>query len=172
MQWSIASSWYNANQKLACWRRHNVRHLFVCLTLRMNEKLSQAQAIDRWEANQCGYQIARSSQYYNTGWHIMLIQTSRWHQIKSSVLACPSQARPGQNGTFDLMSTGGLNQPDVSPCSQIMIYYPWDRCEGRTPAPARWESRTTGPGCHTPPLGSYLYDVRTLDGGGGPQKAD
>ena len=49
-----------------------------------------------------------------TRWHITLIQTSRWHQNKSAVFACP--ALPGQYGTFVLMSTGGLNQRDVSPC--------------------------------------------------------
>ena len=32
----------------------------------------------------------------------------------------PDQARPGQNGTFDLMSMGGLNQPDVSLCTACM----------------------------------------------------
>ena len=72
-----------------------------------------------------------------TGWHIRLIQTSRWHQIKSSALTCPSQARPGQNGTFDLMSTGGLNQPDVSPCTRSWDLHTkgafsdlvqWNRC--------------------------------------------
>ena len=52
----------------------------------------------------------------STGWHISLIQTSRWHQNKSSVLAWPGMPCPGQNRTFVLMSKGGLNQRDVSPC--------------------------------------------------------
>ena len=53
----------------------------------------------RWDLQTC------------TGWHIRLSQTSRWHQNKSSFLACP-----GQNRTFVLMSIGGLAQPDVSTC--------------------------------------------------------
>ena len=53
----------------------------------------------------------------STGWHISLIQTSCWHQTKSSVLAWPGQGRPGQYRTCLLMSTGGLNPGDVSPCS-------------------------------------------------------
>ena len=52
-----------------------------------------------------------------TGWHIRLWRTSRWYQNKSSVLAWPGQDRPGQNGTFVFKSTGGLSQPDVSPCT-------------------------------------------------------
>ena len=36
-------------------------------------------------------------------------------------MACPGQARPGKNGTFVLMSTGGFAQPDVSPCSYMFI---------------------------------------------------
>ena len=57
----------------------------------------------------------------STGWHISLIQTSCWHQTKSSVLAWPGQGRPGQYKTCLLMSTGGLNQGDVSPCIRIVI---------------------------------------------------
>ena len=58
----------------------------------------------------------------STGWHIRLSQTSRWHQNKSSGLACPGQARPGQNRTFVLMSTGSLAQPDMSPCIFLSTY--------------------------------------------------
>ena len=54
-----------------------------------------------------------------TGWHILLIQTSCWHQTKSSILAWPGQGRPGQYGTCLLMLTGGLNQGDVSPCTVL-----------------------------------------------------
>ena len=37
--------------------------------------------------------------------------------IKTKVPLWPGQARPGQNRTFVLMSTGGLNQGDISPCT-------------------------------------------------------
>ena len=55
--------------------------------------------------------------------------TSGWFKPpvdkKSSVLAwLISQGRPGQNGTFVLMSTGGLNQPDVSSC--MYMYLGWE----------------------------------------------
>ena len=33
----------------------------------------------------------------------------------------PVQVRPGQNGTFVSMSTGGLAQPDVSPCTSAQV---------------------------------------------------
>ena len=36
-------------------------------------------------------------------------------------LAWPALTWPGQNGTFVLMSTGGLNQRDVSPCISAAI---------------------------------------------------
>ena len=52
----------------------------------------------------------------------MLIQTSRWHQNKSSFMAWPTLTWPGQNGTFVLMSTGGLNQGKVSPCTLIQDF--------------------------------------------------
>ena len=58
-----------------------------------------------------------------TGWHISLIQNSRWHHNKSSVLAWPALTWPGQNGTFVLMSTGGLSKRDVSPCMNILSYW-------------------------------------------------
>ena len=60
---------------------------------------------------------------WNTGWHITLFQTSRWHQNDSSILAWPALPWPGQNGTFVLMSTGGLNQRDVSPCKLIIEFW-------------------------------------------------
>ena len=51
---------------------------------------------------------------------VEFLRCPRWYiQVRCSVLACPSQARPGQKGTFDLMSMGGLNQPDVSPCTLL-----------------------------------------------------
>ena len=46
--------------------------------------------------------------------------TSCWSKppvdIKTKVMFWPGQVRAGQNGTFVLMSMGGLNQRDVSPC--------------------------------------------------------
>ena len=37
-----------------------------------------------------------------TGWHIRLLQTSRWHHNKSSILAWPGQAMPKWNCCFDV----------------------------------------------------------------------
>ena len=56
-----------------------------------------------------------------TGWHIRMWRSSRWHQNKVSALAWPGQGRPGQNRTFVLKSTGGQSQPDVSPCSNVIL---------------------------------------------------
>ena len=36
-------------------------------------------------------------------------------------MSWPGQDRQGQNGTFVLKSTGGLSQPDVSPCIGISL---------------------------------------------------
>ena len=44
-------------------------------------------------------------------------KTSRWLQIKSSVLAWPVLGWLGQSGTFDLYSTGGFGQAALSPCT-------------------------------------------------------
>ena len=46
-------------------------------------------------------------------------KTSCWHQNKSSALAWPGQATPGQNEIFILESTGGFAQAEWSPCTWV-----------------------------------------------------
>ena len=62
-----------------------------------------------------------------------IFHAARWYQNKSSVLAWPGQGRPVQNGTFVLMSKGGLNQCDVSPCIIVIISHPWPCATGNMP---------------------------------------
>ena len=52
----------------------------------------------------------------STGWPLMLCQTSCWHQYKRCVLSSSYL-----NRTFVLMSTGGLTQPEWSPCIAVVL---------------------------------------------------
>ena len=62
-----------------------------------------------------------------TGWPFHLCKTSSWHQDKSSALAWPALAWPGQSGTFVLKSTGGFAQVEWSPCTAHGLGFGWLR---------------------------------------------
>ena len=83
---------------------------------------------DRWITVQTGYRVAicrldalvHAATYFISGfkstcrayagWPFSLCKTSGWLQNKSSALAWPALAWPGQSGTFALKSTGGFAQ--------------------------------------------------------------
>ena len=65
-------------------------------------------------------------------WVTFYVEYRVTHLVNSNLLLTPEpkfrfglarsgQARPGQYGTCLLMSTGGLNQGDVSPCTTFVF---------------------------------------------------
>ena len=70
---------------------------------------------------------------WTTGWHFRLFLTSRWHQNKISVLVKGYHSGCAKPQTSVMVSTGGLTQPDVSPCSQTAQARP--RTHADTSAP-------------------------------------